>query len=135
MNVGALGRELPCPMGISIRSLTQYHRREEETLGGDNLDEEWRQLAPAWIEEVRQGTNAPRAGLLDQAMIDACGDVRGLTILDSGCGEGRFCRMLLHHGAEHVLGLDRCEQMIHAAGELATGRDAYRVADVQDLGF
>ena len=28
-------------------------------------------------------------------MIAACGDVRGLKVLDCGCGEGRFCRMVL----------------------------------------
>jgi ubiquinone/menaquinone biosynthesis C-methylase UbiE len=99
------------------------------------LNEEWTKLAPAWIKDVRQGTNAARTGLLDQAVMDACGDVQGLAILDSGCGEGRFCRMLLDHGAGRVLGLDLCEQMINAAQELQTGRDAYQVADVQDLSF
>jgi ubiquinone/menaquinone biosynthesis C-methylase UbiE len=68
-------------------------------------------------------------------MIEACGDVRGLQALDCGCGEGRFCRMLLDSGVEHVLGLDLCATMIDAARELESGRDAYRVADVQDLSF
>lgn len=99
------------------------------------LDGEWRQLAPAWIKEAREGRNPTRTGLLDQPMLDACGDVRGLTILDSGCGEGRFCRMLLDRRAERVLGVDLCAPMIDAARELETGKDEYRLADVQDLGF
>jgi ubiquinone/menaquinone biosynthesis C-methylase UbiE len=99
------------------------------------LREEWRQLAPAWIQESRANTNSVRPGLLDQPMLDACGDVRGLRVLDSGCGEGRFSRILLSRGAGQVLGVDLCEPMIVAAAELATGKDSYVLADVQDLGF
>ncbi len=99
------------------------------------LREEWAALAPAWIEETRVGRNASRNGLLDKPMIDACGDVRGLRVLDCGCGEGRFCRILLELGAESAVGLDLCEPMIAAAADLASGKDEYRVADVQDMPF
>src|SRR6516165_1851816 len=100
-----------------------------------DLQEEWRQLAPAWIREAREVMNSTRSGLLDQPMLAACGDVRGLKVLDCGCGEGRFCRMLPRCGAEHVLGVDLCAPMINAAKELASGRDAYALADVQELSF
>jgi len=99
------------------------------------LKEQWSQMAPAWIREARNGRNATRAGLLDKPMIEACGDVRGLKILDSGCGEGRFCRLLVDRGAGQVLGVDLCEHMINAARELQTDRDAYYLADVEDLSF
>ena len=68
-------------------------------------------------------------------MLEACGDVRGLKVLDCGCGEGRFCRMLVERGAAYALGLDLCDPMIDAARELASGNDEYRQADVQDLNF
>jgi SAM-dependent methyltransferase len=100
-----------------------------------DLREEWRQLAPAWIQEAREGANPTRRGLLDGPMIEACGDVRGHKVLDCGCGEGRFCRMLLDGGAEQVLGLDLRLPMIAAAAEFASGRDHYVLADVEDLGF
>jgi SAM-dependent methyltransferase len=99
------------------------------------LMQEWLQLAPAWIKEAREGRNPTRTGLLDQPMIEACGDVRGLKVLDSGCGEGRFCRILIERGAEYALGVDLCEPMIHAARQLNTGRAEYRVGDVEDLSF
>src|SRR5215469_7420473 len=105
------------------------------TTGRTDLSGEWRQLAPAWIREAREGANPTRRGLLDQPMIEACGDVRGLRVLDCGGGEGRFCRMLLERGAEQVLGVDLCPPMIVAAAELATGKDGYVLADVQDMGF
>jgi SAM-dependent methyltransferase len=68
-------------------------------------------------------------------MIEACSDVRGLKALDCGCGEGRFCRILLERGAEQVVGIDLCSPMIAAAAQLTTGRDGYLLADVQDMGF
>jgi SAM-dependent methyltransferase len=101
----------------------------------DELRREWLELSTAWIKEAREGRNAVRNGLLDPAMLDACGRVAGLSIVDCGCGEGRFCRMLVERGAAFALGLELCERMIEAARELQSGRDAYEVADVQDLGF
>ena len=68
-------------------------------------------------------------------MLEVCGNAGGLTILDSGCGEGRFSRMLVDLGARHVAGVDLCEPMIDAAKELQTGRDRYHLADVQNLSF
>lgn len=101
----------------------------------EDLKRQWIELSQNWIRETRAGRNINRDGLLDFPMLEACGDVRGLKILDSGCGEGRFCRLLVARGAEYVLGLDACEPMIAAARELQSGRAAYELADVQDLGF
>jgi SAM-dependent methyltransferase len=101
----------------------------------EDLKKQWEGLASHWIRESREGPNANRTGLLDQPMLDACGDVKGLGVLDCGCGEGRFCRMLAERGAKYVLGLDLCKPMIDAALEMKTGPDEYRVADVQGLGF
>jgi len=101
----------------------------------DNLSREWIDLAPAWIKEARKGRNATRNGLLDKPMLEACGNIKGLNVLDCGCGEGRFCRILTDRGAAYVVGLDLCEPLVEAARELESGRDEYRVADAQDIGF
>lgn len=97
------------------------------------LKQEWIDLAPAWIRESREGQNPTRNGLLDYPMLDACEDVTGKRVLDSGCGEGRFCRMLAARGAAYVLGIDLCEPMIAAARDLQSGVEEYRVCDAQDL--
>ncbi|MFN7974989.1 MAG: class I SAM-dependent methyltransferase [Acidobacteriota bacterium] len=99
----------------------------------DELRREWDALAPAWIREAREGTFAVRHGLLDPAMLQACGDVRGLSVLDCGCGEGRFSRILAGAGATRVLGIDTCDEMLRAARELPHDRVEYRHADAQDL--
>ena len=101
----------------------------------EDLCREWEQLAPAWIRDVRGDSCHARQGLLDKPMLEACGDVRGIRAMDSGCGEGRFCRMLSERGAKYILGLDLCPEMIRAAMELKSDREDYQIADVEDLFF
>ena len=100
-----------------------------------DLRQEWRDLSSAWVTEARDGRFPTRAGLLDRPMLELCGDLSGKRVLDCGCGEGRFCRLVLERGAGHALGVDLCPPMIEAAMALRTDRDEYRVGDVQDLSF
>jgi ubiquinone/menaquinone biosynthesis C-methylase UbiE len=107
----------------------------DEIVKKNKVTQQWIELAPNWVKESREGRNTMRVGLLDKAVIHACGCVQGLDVLDVGCGEGRFSRMLVDHGAERVLGVDLCEPMIKAASEWARGKDSYCVGDAQDLSF
>lgn len=97
------------------------------------LRSEWEALAPSWIDRTRYQGDAHREGLLDDYMLAACGAVNGLRILDSGCGEGRFCRMLAERGAAEVLGIDLCQPLIAAAKTLPRANLSYRVGDAEDL--
>lgn len=101
----------------------------------EKLKNEWNDLALPWIKESREGRNANRNGLLDEPILRSCGDVKGLHILDCGCGEGRFCRILSKLGAKKVLGVDLCEPMIKAAKELQSQNDEYMVGDAHNLSF
>jgi SAM-dependent methyltransferase len=107
---------------------------EDGSMSRPDLVAQWHALSADWIKKSR-GRNPNRKGLLDKPVLEACGDVSGLKVLDCGCGEGRFSRMMVDRGAAYVLGLDTCEPMIKAARQLGSGPDEYRVADVQDLGF
>ncbi|MFI5355886.1 MAG: class I SAM-dependent methyltransferase [Opitutales bacterium] len=73
----------------------------------------WNASAGAWIKSV-DGGDVNRAFLLDAVMLELCGDVRGRTVLDVGCGEGRFCRMLTERGAR-TIGVDPTTALIAAA--------------------
>lgn len=59
-------------------------------------------------------------------------DMRGLRVLDLGCGFGWFCRWARHHGAAKVLGIDISARMLERAG--AAGQDegiSYARADLE----
>jgi SAM-dependent methyltransferase len=112
-----------------------YSRKIAIMMNRKDLKREWIERSPAWIKEAREGRNPTRNGLLDLSMLEACAGLKGLKILDCGCGEGRFARILVERGAGYVLGLDLCEPMIEAAKALQSEREAYQVADVQNLAF
>ncbi len=61
-------------------------------------------------------------------------DLRGLNVLDLGCGFGWFCRWAREQGAAHVLGIDVSEKMLARAS--ATTQDTaitYSRADLEQI--
>jgi ubiquinone/menaquinone biosynthesis C-methylase UbiE len=61
-------------------------------------------------------------------------DLRGLNVLDLGCGFGWFCRWARQNGAAHVLGIDVSERMLTRSR--ATTQDptiTYTRADLEHL--
>ena len=51
-------------------------------------------------------------------VMEKAGDVRGKTIVDIGCGSGRFVSALAQRGAAHVSGVDVAPEMLKLAREL-----------------
>ena len=76
-------------------------------------DNGWSTSAGAWLRLMEQG-DPNRVLLLDEVMLGLCGDVKGFDVLDVGCGEGRFCRMLAARGARTV-GVDPTVELIAEA--------------------
>ena len=70
----------------------------------------WDQSADPWIRLMAKG-DPNRLLLLDNVMLGLCGEVSGLDVIDIGCGEGRFCRMLGKRGAK-LTGIDPVEKLI-----------------------
>lgn len=56
-------------------------------------------------------------------------EVRGLRVLDAGCGSGIYSEWLLEHGAE-VVALDASPKMVEHATRRTQGRATIRVADL-----
>ena len=69
----------------------------------DELKRQWETMADFWIKKVGQGQEVHRVGLLDDCMVEVRGDVPVKDIIDLGCGEGRFSRMMAKSGASASL--------------------------------
>jgi SAM-dependent methyltransferase len=95
----------------------------------------WDAAASDWARIVRAGQDPHRELVLDPATLALLGEVTRLRVLDAGCGEGRFARMLAERGAR-VVGVDLSPRMIELARE-EEGREhrgiEYLVADLADL--
>jgi len=74
----------------------------------------WDTNAPTWIEDVRAGADVYRQFLNNPAFFEMLGPVKGLKVLDAGCGEGYNTRKLAELGAT-VVGIDVSKEMIKAA--------------------
>ena len=93
------------------------------------------QLKTQWVDAVEDwiGTDqSVRTGLLDSWMLSALGKVADRRVIDIGCGEGRFCRLLASLGAD-VTGVDLTEGLVEKALERASGGETYLVGDAEDL--
>jgi ubiquinone/menaquinone biosynthesis C-methylase UbiE len=97
-----------------------------------DLNEEWAVFASEWIARSEQHRDNAREGLLDEYMLQLLGVVAGLEVIDLGCGEGRFCRMLAERGAE-TLGVDLQATFIAYAEARKGPRERYEVGDLQHL--
>ncbi|MDY0882136.1 class I SAM-dependent methyltransferase [Dongia soli] len=61
-------------------------------------------------------------------------DLRGLRVLDLGCGFGWFCRWAQAHGAAQVLGIDISERMLARAKDETKGAGVtYLRANLEDV--
>jgi len=82
----------------------------------DEAAANWEAIADGWAELMRTATGPgqTRTLILDGPHLQLLGDVSGKRILDAGCGEGRFARMLAARGA-HVSAIDLSQRMIQLA--------------------
>src|SRR5579872_1126686 len=56
-------------------------------------------------------------------------DLKGCTVVDAGCGSGRYALQALRHGAAHVIGADISREMLaRASSELSVGHGVGRAS-------
>ena len=71
---------------------------------------------------------------------ETCGDVRGKTVLDIGCGSGRYSIEFAKRGATQVVGIDFASNMVKLAQEYARVHDLtdqcqFMTGDFMDMEF
>ena len=93
----------------------------------ERLQIQWTESAQEWID----ADQSVRDGMLDRWMLDLLGDVRGRSVIDIGCGEGRFSRLLSKLGAR-VTGIDLTEAFVERARSVSAG-ETYLIGNAEDL--
>lgn len=81
----------------------------------DAIYEEDKGLADRFIDNWWRGVVRKRLEINLQRLEP----LAGKTVIDVGCGSGRFCLAYAEHGAGHVLGVDFAAAMIDIANHLA----------------
>lgn len=96
----------------------------------DEAISRWNAIPRADIESFEDDGGFPKRHLLNTHLLRLLGDVAGRRVLDAGCGEGYFSRLLHRHGAE-VLGVEPADALRERAIEL--GGPTYVAADLSRL--
>lgn len=92
----------------------------------DKASDDWQRTAPILLSDF---TARP-------FLLQWCEPVRGLDVLDLGCGEGYFARQLKQRGARHLRGIDISPEMVRAAQQREAGEQLgieYSAGDAGDL--
>lgn len=97
------------------------------------VDNGWQESAQAWIADQGEHGDFGRRYVLDPVMLPRALARGPRRMLDVGCGEGRFCRMLAAHGVP-ATGLDPTPALI-AAARARDARSAYIQGMAEHLPF
>ena len=85
------------------------------------MQSDWDASAEAWIECLKTGGDFSRIAVLDRPMSAAVRATAVHSVLDVGCGEGRFCRMMAEF-VPQVVGLDPTKRLLEEARALGRGK-------------
>jgi len=97
----------------------------------------WNENAEVWTRLARKGYDVYRDYLNTPAFLEMLGEVKGLSGLDIGCGEGNNTRLLARAGAR-MTGIDIAEVFIRHARESETSEPlgiVYQEASAVELPF
>ena len=99
-----------------------------------NLDvqSDWDASAEAWIDSLKNGEDFSRIAVLDGPMLAAVRESAAQHVLNVGCGEGRFCRMMAEF-VPQVTGLDPTAGLLQEARQ--QGGAKYIEGRAEDLPF
>jgi 2-polyprenyl-3-methyl-5-hydroxy-6-metoxy-1,4-benzoquinol methylase len=85
-----------------------------ENFSVESVRAEWNAAAAAFADAQATGRDIYRLEVFGPAQAELCGPVRGLRVLDLGCGAGYFAREMAKRGAS-VTGLELSPEMLRYA--------------------
>ena len=83
-----------------------------------DIESVWESIAHFWTLMIRSG-DATRSKMIYPALLELMGSISDRRIVDVGCGEGQFCRLLASQRAK-VTGIDVSPSMIDYAKTYAS---------------
>ena len=69
-------------------------REPADHFDADTVRRQWDAASEAYADAQDRGVDYYRLNFFGPAMVEACGDVQGLDVLDVGCGIGYFSRKM-----------------------------------------
>jgi cyclopropane fatty-acyl-phospholipid synthase-like methyltransferase len=104
-------------MSHEVRSVDDKvrHHFELDAERFDAIYEDKKGPVARFIDNVWRGVVRKRLDLT----IEKLAPFAGKTVLDVGCGSGRYCFAYVQHGAKHVVGVDFAAPMIEIARDYA----------------
>lgn len=99
----------------------------------DPMSSDWDRSAEAWLAAMRDEGDWARVAVLDRVMLERVSLASPSRVLDVGCGEGRFCRLLNRPGRT-IAGIDPTRALIEAARQRHPGGD-YHIGRAESLPF
>ena len=78
------------------------------------ISKAWDEVADKWNSKYTEYGDINRKYVIDPAIFRLIGSVKGLSILDAGCGNGYLCRLLARKGAKMV-GIELSKRFIEIA--------------------
>jgi ubiquinone/menaquinone biosynthesis C-methylase UbiE len=91
-----------------------YVPSEKAAISDEQISQAWDKLADKWSSSYMEYGDFNRQYIIDPAIFRLIGTVKGLSILDAGCGGGYLCRLLAKKGAK-MIGVDISKRFIEIA--------------------
>ncbi|MEM6473002.1 MAG: class I SAM-dependent methyltransferase [Planctomycetota bacterium] len=102
-------------------------------MSSDKGIQKWIDSAGAWITDQGSDGDWSRRAILDPALEPIIAEINGKEVLDLGCGEGRYARVLKGKGAL-VTGVDPVPEFIQRARSL-DAESTYEVGTAESIPF
>jgi 2-polyprenyl-3-methyl-5-hydroxy-6-metoxy-1,4-benzoquinol methylase len=125
-----LDHEIELPEGGSI-----YIPVKKKPVSEKQISQSWDKLADKWAGGYTEYGDMNREHVIDPIILRLAGLVKGLSVLDAGCGNGYLCRLLAKRGAK-VAGIDISKRFIGIAQQREKETPlniSYHVGSICDL--